>query len=68
MVFHFFLCFRGSSEAIKQAHLLIVALIKDPDVDILQMLPKSKTVVTPITPWEKSISATTVSVMLIIYL
>ncbi|KAF5307348.1 hypothetical protein FQR65_LT07065 [Abscondita terminalis] len=32
---------KGSVEATKQAHLLIATLIKDPDVDILQMLPKT---------------------------
>ncbi|KAL5283184.1 ANKRD17 family protein [Megaselia abdita] len=31
---------KGSVEAVKQAHILIATLIKDPDVDILQMLPK----------------------------
>lgn len=34
---------KGPIEATKQAHLLIVALIKDPDVDILQMLPRINT-------------------------
>lgn len=31
---------KGSVDAVKQAHNLIATLIKDPDVDILQMLPK----------------------------
>ncbi|XP_055381299.1 ankyrin repeat and KH domain-containing protein mask isoform X2 [Condylostylus longicornis] len=31
---------KGLAEATKQAHMLITTLIKDPDVDILQMLPK----------------------------
>lgn len=35
----YFFC-RGSGDATKQAHNLIAVLIKDPDVDILQMLPK----------------------------
>lgn len=32
---------KGSLEATKQAHNLIATLVKDPDVDILQMLPKN---------------------------
>ncbi|XP_043657224.1 ankyrin repeat and KH domain-containing protein mask isoform X5 [Drosophila teissieri] len=31
---------KGLTDATKQAHMLILALIKDPDVDILQMLPR----------------------------
>uniref|UniRef100_A0A1A9WY66 K Homology domain-containing protein n=1 Tax=Glossina brevipalpis TaxID=37001 RepID=A0A1A9WY66_9MUSC len=34
---------KGLTEATKQAHMLILALIKDPDVDILQMLPRINT-------------------------
>ncbi|XP_025832280.1 ankyrin repeat domain-containing protein 17 isoform X2 [Agrilus planipennis] len=46
---------KGSSEATKQAHILIAALIKDPDVDILQMLPKTtKTTTTATTLWDKT--------------
>lgn len=51
--------FRGSAEATKQAHSLIAALIKDPDVDILQILPKSAKSAAAV--WEKSV----VSVLLI---
>jgi hypothetical protein len=48
-------CFRGSAEATRQAHNLIAALIKDPDVDILQMLPKSsKLAVVSVSSWDKS--------------
>ena len=48
-------CFRGSAEATRQAHTLITALIKDPDVDILQMLPKStKLAVVSVSSWDKS--------------
>lgn len=53
--------FRGSSEATKQAHTLIAALIKDPDVDILQMLPKSKLTVVTTSSWDKTISTAAVS-------
>ncbi|XP_031786075.1 ankyrin repeat and KH domain-containing protein mask isoform X6 [Nasonia vitripennis] len=49
---------KGSLEATKQAHILIIALIKDPDVDILQMLPKSKPASASMTSWDKSISST----------
>ncbi|XP_037945229.1 ankyrin repeat and KH domain-containing protein mask-like [Teleopsis dalmanni] len=34
---------KGLPDATKQAHMLILALIKDPDVDILQMLPRMNT-------------------------
>lgn len=51
---------KGSADATKQAHNLIAVLIKDPEVDIQQMLPKStkaassnQVVPTPITTWEK---------------
>jgi hypothetical protein len=50
-----FAFFRGSAEATRQAHNLIAALIKDPDVDILQMLPKSsKLAVVSVSSWDKS--------------
>lgn len=47
--------FRGSADATKQAHNLIAMLIKDPDVDILQQLPKpSKTApASTSSTWEK---------------
>ncbi|KAJ8935953.1 hypothetical protein NQ314_012575 [Rhamnusium bicolor] len=46
---------KGSAEATKQAHSLIATLIKDPDVDILSMLPKtSKTATTVTTLWDKT--------------
>lgn len=49
-----FLC-RGSAEATKQAHSLIAILIRDPDVDILQMLPKAnKTTTCALTLWDKT--------------
>lgn len=47
--------YRGSAEATKQAHNLIAALIKDPDVDILTMLPKTtKTISSSTTLWDKT--------------
>lgn len=47
--------FRGSVDATKQAHSLIAMLIRDPDVDILQMLPKSnKTTTSTLTLWDKT--------------
>lgn len=45
---------KGSLEATKQAHLLIAALVKDPDVDILQILPKSANK-SAAAVWEKSV-------------
>jgi len=46
---------KGSTEATRHAHNLITALIKDPDVDILQMLPKStKLAVVSVSSWDKS--------------
>lgn len=46
---------KGSADATKQAHSLIATLIKDPDVDILQMLPKAnKTVPTGTSLWDKT--------------
>lgn len=50
---------KGSAEASRQAHMLIAALIKDPDVDILQMLPRTtKTVITS-SLWDKTNAAMT---------
>lgn len=50
---------KGSAEACKQAHMLITTLIKDPDVDILQMLPRTtKTVITS-SLWDKTNAAVT---------
>ncbi|BES92174.1 multiple ankyrin repeats single kh domain [Nesidiocoris tenuis] len=46
---------KGSLEATKQAHLLIAALVKDPDVDILQILPKSANK-SAAAVWEKSVN------------
>lgn len=46
--------YRGSSDATKQAHTLIAALIKDPDVDILQMLQKAKPTVVTCSSWDKT--------------
>lgn len=48
---------KGSAEATKQAHSLIGALIKDPDVDILQMLPKTNKVVVTSSLWDKTNAA-----------
>ncbi|XP_023310968.1 ankyrin repeat domain-containing protein 17 isoform X5 [Anoplophora glabripennis] len=46
---------KGSSEATKQAHSLIATLIKDPDVDILSMLPKTnKITASSTTLWDKT--------------
>lgn len=47
---------KGAADVTKQAHSLIAILIKDPDADILNMLPKPKVappVLPPITQWEK---------------
>lgn len=52
---------KGALEATKQAHVLITALIKDPDVDILQMLPKvnnNARSVPPSNVWDKSLGIT----------
>lgn len=47
--------YRGSADATKQAHNLIGILIKDPEVDILQMLPKAtKTTTNTMTLWDKT--------------
>ena len=61
---------KGSAEALKQAHTLITKLILDPDVDILQIIPKHITKSTPpaaavivpaalptVNPWEKNMAA-----------
>uniref|UniRef100_A0A6P7GGN1 Ankyrin repeat domain-containing protein 17-like n=1 Tax=Diabrotica virgifera virgifera TaxID=50390 RepID=A0A6P7GGN1_DIAVI len=46
---------KGSADATKQAHNLIATLIKDPDVDILSMLPKStKSTTIATTLWDKT--------------
>ncbi|CAH0553399.1 unnamed protein product [Brassicogethes aeneus] len=46
---------KGSADATKQAFQLITTLIKDPDVDILQMLPKTnKAASTTTTLWDKT--------------
>lgn len=46
---------KGSTEATKHAHSLIATLIKDPDVDILQMLPKTnKSSSSSTTLWDKT--------------
>ncbi|XP_046672408.1 ankyrin repeat domain-containing protein 17-like isoform X4 [Homalodisca vitripennis] len=44
---------KGSTEATRQAHNLIAALIKDPEVDILTMLPKATKQAATAT-WDKS--------------
>lgn len=62
-----FITFRGSSDATKQAHTLIAALIKDPDVDILQMLPKSKLAVVTTSSWDKTISTVAVRSIKLLY-
>lgn len=46
---------KGSLEATKQAHSLIAALVKDPEVDILQILPKSANK-SAAAVWEKSVN------------
>lgn len=51
--YHSTLLFRGSTEATRQAHNLIAALIKDPEVDILTMLPKATKQAATAT-WDKS--------------
>lgn len=49
---------KGLPDATKQAHYLISALIKDPDVDILQMLPKVNPSAKPqpliVNSWDKN--------------
>ncbi|XP_044260011.1 ankyrin repeat domain-containing protein 17 isoform X12 [Tribolium madens] len=46
---------KGAPDVTKQAHTLIATLIKDPDVDILQMLPKTnKTASSTTTLWDKT--------------
>lgn len=67
LIFFVFITFRGSSDATKQAHTLIAALIKDPDVDILQMLPKSKLAVVTTSSWDKTISTVAVRLIKLLY-
>ncbi|KAK9891834.1 hypothetical protein WA026_016633 [Henosepilachna vigintioctopunctata] len=46
---------KGTPESMKHAHSLITALIKDPEVDILQMLPKAlKSNTSTTTLWDKT--------------
>lgn len=52
---------RGSSDAMKQAHALIAALIKDPEADIVQMLQKSKLTMVTTPSWDKTVSTVAVS-------
>lgn len=54
MSFHHKMC-RGSSDATKQASSLISTLIKEPEVDILQVLAKNKLSIVTSTSWDKSI-------------
>ncbi|XP_066252742.1 ankyrin repeat domain-containing protein 17 isoform X3 [Euwallacea similis] len=50
---------KGTSEVTKQAHSLITTLIKDPEVDIMSILPKtSKATSTTTTLWDKTQIAT----------
>lgn len=54
-IYFYLFHFRGSADVTKQAHSLIATLIKDPDVDILQMLPKTnKAVPTGTSLWDKT--------------
>ena len=46
---------RGSVEATKQAHSMILALIEDPEVDITQMFAKNKLQVIAISTSDKTI-------------
>lgn len=46
---------RGSVEATKQAHAMILALIDDPEVDITQMFAKNKLQVIAISTSDKTI-------------
>ena len=55
--------FRGSLEATKHAHSLITALINNPDVDIMQMLSKTKFAL-PSSTWDKPIPTVSVSITL----
>ncbi|XP_062555858.1 ankyrin repeat and KH domain-containing protein mask-like isoform X3 [Armigeres subalbatus] len=52
---------KGSLDATKQAHALIATLIKDPDVDILQMLSKHNTATTTTSKTISSSSASSTS-------
>lgn len=57
---------KGSLDSTKQAHVLITALIKDPDVDILQMLPRVNVNAKPTPPissnvWEKTVATSSQS-------
>lgn len=52
---------RGSSDATKHAHSLITTLIKEPEVDIVQMLSKSKLNIVTTSAWDKSVSTVAVS-------
>ncbi|XP_017781821.1 PREDICTED: ankyrin repeat domain-containing protein 17-like isoform X2 [Nicrophorus vespilloides] len=47
---------KGTTEATRQAHSLIAILIRDPDVDILQMLPKTNKVPSSVSTslWDKT--------------
>ncbi|XP_033224897.1 ankyrin repeat domain-containing protein 17-like isoform X3 [Belonocnema kinseyi] len=46
---------KGSLDATKHAHALITALINNPDVDILQMLAKTKLALIASSTWDKTI-------------
>lgn len=48
------LFFRGSTDATREANRLIVALIKDPDADILTMCPNKSTKQVTTASWDKS--------------
>ncbi|XP_044743261.1 ankyrin repeat and KH domain-containing protein 1 isoform X4 [Chrysoperla carnea] len=45
---------KGSAEATRQAHNLIATLIKDPEADILQIIPKTTKLVGTISAWDKT--------------
>lgn len=51
------IAFRGCADATRQAHMLIATLIKDPDVDIMGMLPKPTKAGTTLAQWEKPVTA-----------
>ncbi|XP_030375768.1 ankyrin repeat and KH domain-containing protein mask isoform X4 [Scaptodrosophila lebanonensis] len=54
---------KGLTDATKQAHMLILALIKDPDVDILQMLPRINTSIKAATTISTPTSGTSTTTM-----
>lgn len=64
---------RGSAEATKQAHMLISALVKDPEADLAHILPKSAklaatTLAAAAAAWTQEAKVTTLYSAFLIYL